>query len=431
MAERYTTPEQGTLDWHVPLNENFSRLETDVEIRDLENNIDNYTPTSGRLFRATDSGNLYLANGTDWNLHNPPSSGDGSSYSGGIWTSITEFGAVGDGSTDDSDALEKAIHSATNVYVPDRTFKIQRPLTFSDVDTLHLFGPGTLKYGNLNEDYKYLLRFNNSHDVTVENLTLDGNYDNTADYGALFFDECTDTRIDKCDLYDWGNAQASTESSSVTDQPHTITARGCQGTDVLFNNIRNSGGKGVNVWAKSTTKPSVSTRLIGNRTYNTGEEGLFAGTTNDEGTAGIILANNDIDTTRAQYGIRMGGKQRCHALIANNTIRNTVNAGIEVKTQAPCVYNISNNVLYGDNGINMRSIDEPLSGVISNNTLVNCSGWQGIKLLSGCEDVIVSGNYVNFIRINSGNNFSVFGNYTYGKGIDTSGASGVKTGLNI
>ena len=36
MSDRYTTPNEGTLDWHVPLNENFEQLDRDVELRDVE-----------------------------------------------------------------------------------------------------------------------------------------------------------------------------------------------------------------------------------------------------------------------------------------------------------------------------------------------------------------------------------------------------------
>ncbi|MFP8956786.1 hypothetical protein ACLI4Y_08660 [Natrialbaceae archaeon A-CW3] len=31
MSDRYETPESGTEDWHVPLNENFRAIGTDVE----------------------------------------------------------------------------------------------------------------------------------------------------------------------------------------------------------------------------------------------------------------------------------------------------------------------------------------------------------------------------------------------------------------
>lgn len=65
---RYNTPTEGTTDWHVPLNENFDKLNTDVEIRDADANKSNYSPTSGAKFFATDTGAIYQGDGTAWNL---------------------------------------------------------------------------------------------------------------------------------------------------------------------------------------------------------------------------------------------------------------------------------------------------------------------------------------------------------------------------
>lgn len=68
MTERYTTPNEGSLDWHVPLNENFEQLSRDVEVRDEEANIDQYDPTTGAKFFATDSGAIYSGDGSAWTL---------------------------------------------------------------------------------------------------------------------------------------------------------------------------------------------------------------------------------------------------------------------------------------------------------------------------------------------------------------------------
>lgn len=67
MAERYNTPAEGTLDWHVPLNENFKKLDEHVEVRDTDSNKDSYTPKSGAKFLATDTGAVYLGDGSSWN----------------------------------------------------------------------------------------------------------------------------------------------------------------------------------------------------------------------------------------------------------------------------------------------------------------------------------------------------------------------------
>jgi hypothetical protein len=66
--QRYNTPSEGTLDWHVPLNENFDRLDRDVELRDLESNMSNYDPAAGAKLMATDTGAVYTGDGTSWSL---------------------------------------------------------------------------------------------------------------------------------------------------------------------------------------------------------------------------------------------------------------------------------------------------------------------------------------------------------------------------
>jgi len=60
------TPAEGTASWDEPLNENFRRIDTEVEIRDTEDNLGQYTPKSGAKFLATDTGTRYLGDGSQW-----------------------------------------------------------------------------------------------------------------------------------------------------------------------------------------------------------------------------------------------------------------------------------------------------------------------------------------------------------------------------
>jgi hypothetical protein len=59
-------PTEGSTDWHVPLNENFSKLDGLVEIRDSEANRTDYTPRDGAKFYSTDTGRVYLGDGSSW-----------------------------------------------------------------------------------------------------------------------------------------------------------------------------------------------------------------------------------------------------------------------------------------------------------------------------------------------------------------------------
>lgn len=64
----YNTPEEGTTDWHIPINENFEQLDIDVEIRGPEAEKGTYEPTVGSKYEATDSGAVYYGNGNSWVL---------------------------------------------------------------------------------------------------------------------------------------------------------------------------------------------------------------------------------------------------------------------------------------------------------------------------------------------------------------------------
>ncbi|MFD1641499.1 hypothetical protein [Halohasta litorea] len=62
----YNIPDQGATDWHTPLNDNFEKLDTDVEIRDVDANKGDYEPKSGAKYLATDTKRIYLGSGDAW-----------------------------------------------------------------------------------------------------------------------------------------------------------------------------------------------------------------------------------------------------------------------------------------------------------------------------------------------------------------------------
>lgn len=62
----YNRPAENSTDWHIPLNQNFNDLDTDVEVRDLDANLSNYTPHTGAKFLGTDSLDVYTGDGTAW-----------------------------------------------------------------------------------------------------------------------------------------------------------------------------------------------------------------------------------------------------------------------------------------------------------------------------------------------------------------------------
>lgn len=62
----YKTPSKGESDWHIPLNDNFSQIDTDIEIRDTEQNRVNYTPKEGSKFLSVDTEHVFIGDGQEW-----------------------------------------------------------------------------------------------------------------------------------------------------------------------------------------------------------------------------------------------------------------------------------------------------------------------------------------------------------------------------
>ncbi|MBV0902740.1 hypothetical protein [Haloarcula salina] len=131
MAERYTTPAEGTLDWHVPLNENFDKLDTHVELRDAESNIGQYDPRAGSKFLATDTGTVYIGDGSNWNRIGSLSASDSSVSEADDGSLIAPPGDV-------QSVIDQASKSHTWAQGPSRTVKLVSGENYFPSDTIKL-----------------------------------------------------------------------------------------------------------------------------------------------------------------------------------------------------------------------------------------------------------------------------------------------------
>jgi glutathione synthase/RimK-type ligase-like ATP-grasp enzyme len=72
----YNTPSKGERDWHVPLNENFEQIDSDVPIWATDENRERYSAESGAHFISIDTGDVYEGDGSAWNQIGTISDGD-------------------------------------------------------------------------------------------------------------------------------------------------------------------------------------------------------------------------------------------------------------------------------------------------------------------------------------------------------------------
>jgi len=62
----YNVPDEGAQDWHIPLNENFRQYDTDIELRGPQSELTSNQPKDGAKFLATDTGRIYVGDGSRW-----------------------------------------------------------------------------------------------------------------------------------------------------------------------------------------------------------------------------------------------------------------------------------------------------------------------------------------------------------------------------
>lgn len=101
----YNVPDAGTQDWHEPLNANFETFEVDIEIRDTGGPTEgdnDYDPTEGAKYLDTETGEVYLADGTTWSQEF--SFGGG----GGSGTSLTGGNGINPTGIENGDTLSVA-----------------------------------------------------------------------------------------------------------------------------------------------------------------------------------------------------------------------------------------------------------------------------------------------------------------------------------
>lgn len=59
-------PAEGTTSWHIPLNANADISDKNLPIVDLGGNRSNYTANADQMFVASDTGNVYIGDGSVW-----------------------------------------------------------------------------------------------------------------------------------------------------------------------------------------------------------------------------------------------------------------------------------------------------------------------------------------------------------------------------
>lgn len=310
--------------------------------------------------------------------------------------SVADFGAVGDGVTDDRAAIQAALDAAGDgqrVYFPGAGPYLvgATGLLVTGKSGLELTGRATIKFGGVSANSAYTLGpvgllFDACTRSGVSGLRFDGN---AQGQGAVGFKNCTDCFIDACEVY----ACATTDGQ--------IVSAGSTRTRISNNTVRDSTGATRGIWIGnlSALEMDADCLISGNRVYGNDATGIVV-----TSVGGAVSDNYSCDNNGS--GINFPGANGYSAKRITCT-GNTCNGNAFHGFQSDVAYTsdadlsqdivIAGNVCNGNDG----------SGIYT----VNCRGWtisgntctdnnadatasaSGIQADDRSYDLCITGNY--------------------------------------
>lgn len=341
---------------------------------------------------------------------------------------VLDFGATGDGTTDDTVAIQAAIDKAettgNDVIFPAGTY-LMKTITIGDNVGLVGLRGATISVGVLSD---YLIKnkdtTNGNDDIRICGLKFEGNSATSGNYSLITLTKCTHTFIENNEFNDSKNFSISLFG-------------GTSKVVVQNNNVHDGQGGGINV--NGTTESG--TKVIGNRVYNHVASGIVI-----QGNASrVIVSENDCsyNGTTNGNGISVGNSTNC--IISNNICRyNSYTAeagsGIGVNpTTSDCLNHvITGNICEynGDDGIDIACSSPRISKyhtVSSNqlknnkNTGVNLGGTGDVEFITIMNNFIFFNGAAGIQNDSGGDGYHVMiGNIICDNGQTTAGAPAIR-----
>ena len=365
----------------------------------------------------------------------------------GEFISVKDFGATGDGVTDDTAAIQAAINSTSTfkqrLFIPAGTY-ISRQLNVK-TDT-YLFGVGTIKRKDATTGF--LVLASGVNNFTIRGIRFDANKIGapSSSFAVFARSSCyrfrfegitvSNSKLNGIAIRD--NADGATGTQSYINNC-TVSGSGLYGIEVQDsknvtvsnNSVATSGQDGIVIYGTSTAATDAIT-VSNNHVTGSGESGIIAPyiyPTSNFGVARIQIINNKVKnsgqngiviqsdggvcsgnvsfsngTTISHQGILVNGN---YLTIDGNTSSSNAGVGIDVGDGEQI--SITSNIVH-DNGIIGIEINSAQgcvvdSNIVRNNFINTSSGagatqkagiliQEGSQFTGGTYDIIVSNNSV-------------------------------------
>ena len=255
--------------------------------------------------------------------------------------SVRDFGAVGDGVTNDTVAIQAALNTGKNVFIPDGEFFFNLPLLYF-ADGQSIYGSGNksvLKHrGTLSAGPSWI-DTNGKDNVSLINLQIDGGTGaTTANPGLWITGGSSDASVDGC-LFNGGNQVVYLGTCSnvrvVNNTFDGVYYGVIQRFGFASSNVLVDGNTAFNVWSDfveancAAAAPSENW-VISNNTYDTNQnyptavtEGRFVGITS---VRGVIITGNTVKKAAGDAAIHLEDTLG-DTIISNNVFDNCLTSG--------------------------------------------------------------------------------------------------------
>lgn len=251
----------------------------------------------------------------------------------GAVANVLDFGAVGDGVTNDTAAIQAAINAANGVFFPSGNYLVNAQIDLKS--DLLLFGEGGSKISLAAGVTPYVLRGSATDNVTIRDLEIEGN--GASGFSTVYITNATNVTVDNCvitksgatALYFVGCLFAKVQNCTLSNNfYYGLEFRDCDGCKAIANQCfangdtgvaTSAGGRGIMLWR------SRGCYIAGNRFVANTEYGfrIYSEAT-DTTTSNFNVVTGNVFADNIRCDLVLYDEGAAFSFVAHNTISDNV-----------------------------------------------------------------------------------------------------------